>query len=399
MATVQTSETAMQIGLSIVSILWAVATFVSVYILWKEWQKRKNMDQKIVSKYLHCTSLSTLITIPICCAIALISGLPIICQYTLSLSIATRFLCYLPMGFFQLSRLYYCFSEQSSHSKKGYPICIFIILLIFSIILTIQLFIGPLIFYHSKYEPTMNYLCMTDYDIPSWPIFFSVAAVQLILCDWIILALYMYKVWQINNYHKAKQSQSGRSILQYTRIKKILSRIILLTICYEFAGLLTFILLTISEFMSDVIGAVIASFGIAFNLIVVCYVMRLMLEHNTEEYKFFIQILHKLKIFVICCCCKSVLVLDFEDQDKHASPTGVQNDEYKNVNKKIPTGLDDTMIDTRDNHLSVEHREVTNLSTVTKTENDIIVKQDPAQLEIESLENKKSITIYQQTSQ
>ena len=139
----------MGVGAIIVSILWAIATITTVYILWKELQKRGKMKQNttrnqtnIVSSYLRYTSLCTLIIVCICCIFGFISGLPIICQYTLSLSIATRFISYLPMELYQLSRLHYCFSEQSSHSKKAYPIWIFKSVLIFAVILTIQLFIA-----------------------------------------------------------------------------------------------------------------------------------------------------------------------------------------------------------------------------------------------------------------
>ena len=322
-------KTAITIQNCIVGIVWFLFAIITYKIFSRERFKvmnKKYFADTIVSKSITYSSLATLIIIPFTSFIHVLSSFPTICKYFIPVSYSLLYSCYIPLGLFQLSRLHYCFSAKQVHSNKGYSKWVFIIFLILAISLFIQFIIGPMLFFHVESHSNLNGFCLSKYD-KEWHIFYFSSYFQLIFWDISVLLLYIYKVVQINHYHETNHSKT------YTRIKQILSKIILLTLCYQIIGFIAWTTAIISELIWIVYREILTNILKAVNLWILSLCTKIMIEHNSNQYMTFIKALNKTPIYG---CCKSFLSIDdtfIENQDDQDSQKLSQENDDNHVTK------------------------------------------------------------------
>ena len=103
-------------------------------ILRKEWMKRKSTNILYPSKGLQCYPLACIVCGSLSAFFGAIRFLPIACYFSgqiYSVMIGWQALF---LGYFQLSRLHYCFATTQVYSNKGYPNWVFTIMYIIGII-------------------------------------------------------------------------------------------------------------------------------------------------------------------------------------------------------------------------------------------------------------------------
>ena len=289
------------------TIAHSIVTLINFIIFKNEMKQRKVSTVKFVNRSMQYTSLLCIIFAfagSVFNTLVFINGFCLFSLYLLHL-----FLCWqlVAMGCYQLSRLYYAFSNSRIHSNKGYPKWIFITMIIISI-----LFIIAPIFritltrsscgLNQKWEYNQRFIeSDDDYNISvlyTWWAILSLMAIW----DIITLCLYIYKL----NYFK--RCYNEKQPMVYKRIMVILSKIITLTLFYQ----LVFIWQLIIGFVNNIIG----SFPELYLLLVVLSMtalslsVYLMMDHNQQQYLEFLNCLYWCKFNYVCCCCCGKMVYD-----------------------------------------------------------------------------------------
>ena len=140
----------------------------------------------------------------------------------------------------------------------------------------------------------------------------------------------------------------------------ILFKILILTVVYDVFGFIYYIisiLYDITQYNNIVVG-------IMFNIItasmptIYCFAMFMMQPHNDEEYKRFLRILYKCRIYHICFGCKWYILdqLEIEDEDEQQLEVIVQKEDQHDQ-------YDTTNISTRYQGVNVD----LNISELTQT--------------------------------
>ena len=207
------------------------------------------------------------------------------------------------MGYWQLSRLYQCFSKESSHTNLGYPKCLFMVMYLigggatFGILCIIWFLridnchINGHYMYHEQrgniLSPSQSF---------GVTIFGAMLATILLFWDWITLTLYIVK---LRKFMKLNSDSIAAHVKQ--RVKEILTRIIICTCLYESVFFLMIISRTLQVFIKmDYIFIPLGQLLPSLIILSFSYSMYLMQEHNTEEYY---HCLDKINVF-LCCCLK-----------------------------------------------------------------------------------------------
>ena len=100
----------------------------ATYILIRERRKRKERPL-FASKYLPVFSYSVICMVPVFFATFILQYLPGVCYFSFNIGIPLLWsLLYCLLEYYQLSRLYYCFSADKVHSNKGYPKWLFVLI-------------------------------------------------------------------------------------------------------------------------------------------------------------------------------------------------------------------------------------------------------------------------------
>lgn len=216
---------------------------------------------------------------------AFMNEIPGICLYVnAKISVTLWIASHIVATFYQITRLKFCFSSQSIHSQMyGYNNWIFNVLyLIGFIFIAYGILLGFMSFTVSEQEPNLGCLVEENDDkvIASAGLSFIVSY---ICWDVSILLLYIYKIQQINRNKNLKKNDKI-----YIRIKNILNKITILTIIFE---LQSFVFVT-----SYIIGAVIFNIKTLIDAVngpIFCIldviVIKLMMEHNDEQYQHFLN--------------------------------------------------------------------------------------------------------------
>lgn len=270
-------------------------------------KSRKGMYTTKYLQWLCIISLSFGLSFAIFLTTALLPGF---CHFSWQLAGATFYSQGIFLGFYQLSRLYYCFARNQVHSDKGYSNRLFIsfgiigILLLlcawisvwfhFPIIWTCGISVDDLRYHQKEYS-----FAISKSAIDIW--FTSVVMIYFIW-DFITLLLY---VCQIRRFQRYKT----QNVVIYNRISSIMYRILICTLFYQIPGSLISIsnvighrFISYDTFDTDHIMYCIefASVSILWS-----YSLCLMLEHNSAQYDIFIRFLQR-----ICCCFYDILGKD-----------------------------------------------------------------------------------------
>ena len=293
-----------------------IACIISFYIVLIEIKQRQkaNSTKSSTTKSLEITSLLSIIFGAISLFFLSVNELNIFCYFSsfcLHLFFSSQFVC---LGFYQLSRLHYCFSNDKIHLNKGYPKWLFIIMFIFG--LTFHLIWNTVLIFYGLYSK-----CGIDDDLNTYGSYVKsefaytkVGATMYIIVgifspcwDIVTLLLYLYKICALTKNKKKKGNI--KSILF------ILYRICILTIFYQVIFIsLGLIFVALENVLpplphtsnTNYFGSIMQ----AFLSLVWTISVYLMMEHNTTQYIKFLKIVNRFKLHWICCCCCKFIVIE-----------------------------------------------------------------------------------------
>ena len=287
-------------------------------ILRHEIKNRKDIVNKFSTKSLQLSSLSCIVSCFIAYFVGFLKYFDGFCYFGRFVGNTCFGIQIISMGFYQLSRLHYCFSNSQIHSDKGYPKIVFIIMYIMGILLLInwpflQLGLG-------ESSPALKSKCginskfQHDFDpvellsVNDAFIWLIITGIIYLIWDIITLLLYALKIRLFKTY---KETQP----IVYKRILSILYKIFTITLFYEIVTLLVIILESSIGFFNDSFWSDLIN-DILFNLIPIsiCYSMYLMMEYNQQKYERFIKWIYYFKLHSICCyCCKFMVIEQIND--------------------------------------------------------------------------------------
>ena len=285
------------------TIIASIGTMTTFSILIKERAKRKLSSTTFITKYLEYTSYGCIIAGFISSFALLLLPFNGFCFFVGFVHVFIFSTQATLMGFYQLSRLYYCFSKTQVYSNKGYSSWVFILMVIIGILLLINwplanLFSGVLIlkskcgidkhgqFYYISHKKLVFEGAFI------WP---GLVIISYLSWDVLTLILYVSKIISFKRYKEI-------NLVIYKRILFILYKIVILTLFYEVislsAGIILMLLVTMTS--DDIVHIGILVLGNIVNA-VFSYAMYLMMEHNVKEYTGFLKMVKRVKLDVLCC--------------------------------------------------------------------------------------------------
>ena len=113
---------------SVVIVIWVIGAIIPCYILRKEIQNRTANNKKplFASKALRVLSILPLIFATIYPFSGILYHIDYLCLYAFQFGVMIFCALVVSFGFYQLARLYYCFSQAQSYSNTGYSNKLFI---------------------------------------------------------------------------------------------------------------------------------------------------------------------------------------------------------------------------------------------------------------------------------
>eukprot|EP01084_Bolivina_argentea_P042645 78622_1 len=296
-------ETVQWLSISGVGLL---ATAISGRILYNELKKIKSGSVKFTTNWLFLWSFLCIACGPIVGLCIFLSPFNGFCYFTPTIQNIVNQNQSLFIGFYQLSRLFYCFSSQQAYSSKGYSNCLFIFMFTIGIILGINSFILPFI---SGYIPSHcgiadDYKFYVEFiDFGSLQLFnIWIGAWSFIYLCWDVCTLLLYAL-KIKTFRKFK----SENIDIYKRILSILHRVLIITLFYEIMGILMYFVVFIAMNFVSEWYIFLYLFNTSWYMIVLSYSMSLMQAHNTCEYIKFLKFLCYFRLNYICCCYKHIV--------------------------------------------------------------------------------------------
>lgn len=302
-----------------------VGLIITGTIFSREWRRRRTEKCAFTNHWFKITSAVCIVCGPmlnIFLILAFIPGFCLMDEIPRTLSFVLQFLS---MGFYQLSRLYYCFSSHQVHSDKGYPLWVFMIMAIFGLMLLVSWAVcytvidtlttncgfryesddRSLYFFWNHKEHSVLFDNEKSSDIYSLWISLHGACAQ--IWDVITLLLYSYKIWKFTKLYKCKDSGIWRKILS------ILYRIVIITVFYQLCLLFCVLSHRVESALWEndvVLGNAVLMVLLS---IILSFSMYLMMEHNTKEYIEFLYFLRRFKLNFCCCCCRHIVDQQLEE--------------------------------------------------------------------------------------
>eukprot|EP01084_Bolivina_argentea_P063386 115750_1 len=299
---------------------------INARILRNEWKIRKSSLSKFTTKYLQLWTF-------LCILCGTILGLFWVLLYVNGFCylmpfggviVACQPIC---MGFYQVSRLHYCFSKGQVHSNKGYPDWLFIILYVIGITIIIMSIFGSIFGgipsvcgINKKYEFYVEFI----YFEKELRDFTRLVAGGLIYFTWDILTLLLY-AFKIRSFKKFK----GENMAIHKRILSILYRVLICTLFYEIVSLICIICYFMFKYVAEnsVWSDILYHFCEGLPVVIYSYSLCLMLQHNTMQYIRFLKFLKQSKFNYFCCCYKFIVIDQLDELN-------VNEEEEVNVNNK-----------------------------------------------------------------
>eukprot|EP01084_Bolivina_argentea_P134276 236877_1 len=309
-----------------------IATIINSWITYEEIQKRNKNEMIHASKYLQLFSIVCLIGGIIGPFSHSLYYIPDLCHFVSAFGSGGYGVQVIFMGYYQLSRLHYCFANTQIHSNKGYPTILFIILfMIGGLLLIYVLFMGSLegIILECGYDSKLNFIAK-QYAL-------SLLGKHLYIRH--ILWIFIYTLWDLFTlcllFKKFRKINIGENKINNKielRINYVLFRIVLCTMLYEIPTIFLFISTALYSITNVSIFSIMFNFWYGFSLICMNYSMYLMQEHNANEYTYFLKIIKQYKIYFIFCCVESISgSLKYEEETCQVE---VDNDNKDNDNNK-----------------------------------------------------------------
>ena len=294
------------------SITHMISLIILSSLLRNEYKQRKQSGVKFTTKLLKHTSISCIICGFTANLLWFLQSFDGFCIFGRWLGSVFMYLQFLSMGFYQLSRLYYCFANSKVYSKKGYPKSLFIIMIIIPIICMVNYSISNLL----KDRTGLNNKCGVNTDLEYYS--YSINRVEhenivlisamisflvYIIWDIAILILYILKIRLFKNFEESQPAV-------YQRIMSILHKIVILTLLYEvtilasiiiFAAIYPFLAGSLFSILSTSILQNIASVSVAYS-------MCLMMDYNGKQYEIFLTMILRFKLHFICCKYRYMII-------------------------------------------------------------------------------------------
>ena len=280
------------------------------------------------------------------------------------------------MGFNQLARLHYCFSENSVHSAKCYPNWLFIIMIAIGSIILIMVLIYPWLWADELCASngiTDKYQWISPYsrDAPNVGLWINISMGVYIIWDFATLSLYIIKVLSFRRFKQQNEEV-------YNRIMFILKKVVILTVLYEIPALWCMASGTVYDSVSEIeneeesivviICAIFYRTSWQFGSIIINLSVCLMQSHNEKEYDLFLRLLYKLKVYYVCCGCRKIFIdagSDIEAQlslsvDSKSSVTQDPSTPSPSspTTPRKRTGTIETLETAQDHSLKVDHSKV-----------------------------------------
>ena len=330
---------------------WSIIAFIcfiiNLIIVRHEYIKRKSNIASFTTKSDKYNSMLCIIFGIIYCFVSFTSYFDGFCYFSYNTSLSFLSIQGGFMGFYQISRLKYCFANDQVYSNKGYPNWLFTIMYISGVIIIAFIIIDPWIAkipIHCGIDEEWNYQdAVAINDKYTYRIPFQIGSFW--AWDLFTLSLYITKVISFRKYKVINKNV-------HQRIMMILWKIIILTGLYQITFIFTIITMIISSyiFVENLIFLILSQlFGHGIS-VTVSYSMYLMQNHNHPKYEAF------LRRYRLCFCCQGLIYQD-----------DIQNDQKKNESDKEEP-KDSTLYETHDistKHGRIETRDIDTMSVET----------------------------------
>ena len=282
-----------------------IATIITLRIMMIEMRKRRDCNVKFTTKWLKYSSMICIVNGFLTNLFFIIHVLPVFCHFCLILSHIAFVSGLTFMGFYQLSRLHYCFSNEQIHSNKGYPKWVFILMVIIGVLLMIDYITHLAVEWSIIYSKCgLN----SKFEYYFVPVYTSNISYDWI---WLVITVCCYLLWDIATlmlyYYKTISFKSiimARNEIIYKRVLTILCKIYILTMLYEvmtiFVAIMGSVIRVLTDFdewfatISNVVSINLMSISVNVS-------MFLMMDHNKMEYVKFLKIINAMRLNWICC--------------------------------------------------------------------------------------------------
>ena len=294
---------------------------INIVIIKKERKKRKSTPIQHLNKLLKILPLMCMISGALYGFSLFVTFFPGFCYLNTRVPTLMLNVQGVTMGFYQLTRIYYCFSQNQVYSTKGYSNCLFGAMGLYGIIYIIcsNVYLWFLSSYPSVcgINQQNQFFIQLDISVFTTSTYVTVAllsgSISVSYFIWDLTTFFLY-VCKVRSFKKYKSEQKI-----HNRIMSILMRIIILTSLYYVASVMFMIpqLFIVPESQQkntiDYFVWISWAIGSAVLSITDSYSIFMMQEHNTKEYVSFLRVFH-----VCCCCCISRIkyeIQSFEEEE------------------------------------------------------------------------------------
>ena len=278
-----------KLALNSILLLW------SCVILHKELRARKTLDLTLTSKWMLRWSLGSMICIPIFAALQLATRVEEICRITIPMVMFIRSCAFVFFQNYQLSQIYFCFSNSTTSSDKGFPNYLFVILYLMGFaVLAIHILIGV-----TRDFMPQNNCSLTQLDDEH---VMMVGLREMVYFSWCIFIGSLYCI-KLNKFNKLSNDPNKEAI--NIRISFILNKITFFNVGYNslvaINAIIMFCRLTI--YKQRWLVPFESSLS-AVNMLFLAHFIYLAMEHNRASYLKFLKFI---KNYTNCCCFKRLI--------------------------------------------------------------------------------------------
>ena len=326
-----------------------ILAILTLILIKNEIKTRREPNIKFTTPFLQYTSLSCIVSGFLVYIFLLFTYLKGICKFNRFVATIFIYIEMVSMGFYQLSRLYYCYANDQIHSNKGYPKWLFIIMTIAGFLILIN---GPLSHLLSHNVGLLRSECgfnanfeyyFTTFDLTDFDGFLWYVITNLVYNVWDISTVLLYAI-KIRLFRKYQKTQP----MVYERVMSILYKIFILSIFYEIINFLCIPVMIIMYFIGiDTLNlmVLIAPFNVAF-------VMYLMMDYNHKKYVKFLNFMHKYKFYLCYCCCRYMVIKQLEDEEAKIVVHSLEVNCHKKTEKSYDTTVKQEGIQSIDTTIS-----------------------------------------------
>jgi len=261
---------------------------------------------------------------------------------------------FLSLGFYQLSRLHYCFSRDRVHSDKGYPFWAFTVMISIGIVMSLSwilnfIIVEPLTLKCGFGAGSESFFMIKQQNAIALDGMVHHFYLSIGLCtqiwDITTLLMYIYKIWKIGTFYKSRNDNI------WNNIRFVLHRIVITTLFYLITTFLMTMIMYIIASMNglqsdDNIGYTL-QYGVttSFTSILWSLSICLMMEHNMEEYGTFLRFCRR----IFFCCGHHIIDRQLRELETETKELGMA-DQARKSQKVQPDLTVSTNASTNENY-------------------------------------------------